>query len=200
MYEHLRGRLVSRTPASLVVEAAGVGWFVETSTRTSAKFRLGDDVLVLVHHRQTEDAQRLFGFADADERDLFRRLLRISGIGPSHALNLLSAFEPADFWGIVRDGAEKRLSTSKGIGPKIAQRVLTELRDEAGRRSFRAPAEKTGVDTALPAFGIESDAVAALSVLGYGEPAAVKAVVAAMKKLGSDASVDAVVREALKSS
>ncbi len=200
MYEHLRGRLVSRTPASLVVEAAGVGWFVETSTRTSAKFRLGDDVLVLVHHRQTEDAQRLFGFADADERDLFRRLLRISGIGPSHALNLLSAFEPADFWGIVRDGAEKRLSTSKGIGPKIAQRVLTELRDEAGRRSFRAPAEKTGVDTALPAFGIESDAVAALTVLGYGEPAAVKAVVAAMKKLGSDASVDAVVREALKSS
>ena len=200
MYEHLRGRLVSRTPASLVVEAAGVGWFVETSTRTSAKFRLGDDVLVLVHHRQTEDAQRLFGFADADERDLFRRLLRISGIGPSHALNLLSAFEPADFWGIVRDGAEKRLSTSKGIGPKIAQRVLTELRDEAGRRSFRAPAEKTGVDTALPAFGIESDAVAALTVLGYGEPAAVKAVVAAMKKLCSDASVDAVVREALKSS
>jgi Holliday junction DNA helicase RuvA len=200
VYEHLRGRLVSRTPASLVVEAAGVGWFVETSTRTSAKFRLGDDVLVLVHHRQTEDAQRLFGFADADERDLFRRLLRISGIGPSHALNLLSAFEPADFWGIVRDGAEKRLSTSKGIGPKIAQRVLTELRDEAGRRSFRAPAEKTGVDTALPAFGIESDAVAALTVLGYGEPAAVKAVVAAMKKLGSDASVDAVVREALKSS
>jgi Holliday junction DNA helicase RuvA len=200
VYEHLRGRLVSRTPASLVIEAAGVGWFVETSTRTSAKFRPGDEVLVLVHHRQTEDAQRLFGFADADERDLFRRLLRISGIGPSHALNLLSAFEPADFWGIVREGAEKRLSTSKGIGPKIAQRVLTELRDEAGRRSVRGPVESSGSAVALPAFGIESDAVAALTVLGYTEAAAVKAVVGAMKKLGADASVDAVVREALKSS
>lgn len=199
MYEHLHGRVISKTPASLVIETAGVGWFVETSIRTAGRFRVGEDVRVFVHHRQNEDSQRLFGFADEDERDLFRRLLRISGVGPSHALNLLSALDPAAFWAIVREGSEKRLSASKGIGPKIAQRVITELKDEAGRRTPRRSNEAGGESTTTPS-GLEGDAIGALIVLGYSESAAVKAVLAAIRKLGSESSVDVVVREALKSS
>lgn len=199
MYEHLRGRVISKTPASLVIETAGVGWLVEASIRTASRFHVGEDVRVFVHHRQNEDSQRLFGFADEDERDLFRRLLRISGVGPSHALNLLSALSPADFWTIVREGSEKRLSASKGIGPKIAQRVLTELKDEAGRRSPRL-VSKSGDEPQTSPSGLEGDAIAALIVLGYSESAAVKAVLAAIRKLGTDSSVDVVVREALKSS
>src|SRR5690349_733489 len=120
MYEHLRGRVVKKHPTSVVLEVGGVGWFVETSLKTSGALRLGADATVLVHHRPSEDAVRLFGFAVEEERDLFRRLLRVAGVGPSHALALCSAFAPEQVWGAIASADEKRLSSSKGIGPKIA--------------------------------------------------------------------------------
>jgi holliday junction DNA helicase RuvA len=199
MYEHLRGRVVKKHPTSVVVEVAGVGWFVETSLRTSGALKLGAEATLLVHHRQTEDSVRLFGFAAEEERDLFRRLLRISGVGPAHALALCSGSAPEQVWGAIASADERRLSSSKGIGPKIAQRLITELRDEAARRGYGKDGVASAADAAAGhADAGGDDAIEALMILGYTEGAAAKATAAARKKLGPAAVVEDVIKEALR--
>jgi Holliday junction DNA helicase RuvA len=197
MYDQLCGEILKKTPASLVVDVGGIGFFLEASLRTTGALALGDEVRILVHHRQTEDAVRLFGFVDDAERDLFRSLLKINGVGPAHALALLSASAPDELWAAIRDGNERRLTASKGIGPKIAQRLITELRDEATRRSAGGKSAAPG-SPPVPRDTTEDDAAAALVVLGYTEGAALKAVQSARKKLDKAVLVDELVRNALK--
>jgi holliday junction DNA helicase RuvA len=197
MYDQLCGEVLKKTPTSLVVDVGGIGFLLEASLRTTGALSLGAEVRVLVHHRQSEDSVRLFGFVDETERELFRSLLKISGVGPAHALALLSSSAPDEIWAAIRDGNERRLTSSKGIGPKIAQRLITELRDEATRR---APGGKGAVPGVAPAArdATEDDAVSALVVLGYTDGGALKAVQAARKKLDTSAPVDELVRLALK--
>ncbi len=199
MYEFLRGKVVRKLPTAVVLDVGGVGWYVETSLRTSGVSRIGAETTLHVHHRQSEDSVRLFGFAEEDERDLFRRLLKVSGVGPAHALAMCSSFPPDEVWTALAAADERKLSTPKGIGPKLAQRLSTELKDEAVRRGY-APGARTGNDKSggsdFPSTG--DDAVDALAVLGYSEAAAAKATAIARKKLGPGASVEAVVKEALR--
>jgi Holliday junction DNA helicase RuvA len=195
MYDQLIGEIVRKAPTSVVVDVRGIGFFLEASLRTTAKLTVGAEATILVHHRQSEDSVRLFGFADEAERELFRRLLKVNGVGPAHALALLSASAPEDLWAALRDGNERHLTASKGIGPKIAQRLIVELRDEAARRS---PAGRPVVAGAQPLGSTEDDAIGALVVLGYTEAGALKAVQAAKKKLPQDVPVDELVRQALK--
>src|SRR5262245_28529351 len=110
MYDQLCGEVIKKTPASLVVDVGGIGFFLEASLRTTAALSVGAEACILVHHRQTEDSVRLFGFADEPERDLFRSLLKVNGVGPAHALALLSASAPAELWEAIRDGNEHRLT------------------------------------------------------------------------------------------
>lgn len=199
MYDFLRGRVARKLPTAIVLDVGGVGWFVETSLRTSGAVRLGADATLWVHHRQTEDSVRLFGFHDEEERDLFRRLLKTTGVGPAHALALCSAFAPDQIWDAIAGADERRLSSPKGIGPKLAQRLISELKDEAVRRvgvGGRTPAGGAAgaATSALPA----DDAVDALTVLGYTEAAAQKAVQLARKRVGAAAPVEDVLREALR--
>jgi Holliday junction DNA helicase RuvA len=195
MYDQLQGEIVRKGPTFVVVDVQGIGFLLEASLRTTAKLVAGQEATVLVHHRQTEDSVRLFGFAEESERELFRRLLKVNGVGPAHALALLSAWAPDELWASIRDANERRLTASKGIGPKIAQRLITELKDEAARRS---PPGRPAAAGPLPLDSTEDDAVGALVVLGYGEPAALKAVQAAKRRLTPDVAVDVLVREALK--
>jgi Holliday junction DNA helicase RuvA len=196
MYDQLCGEILKKTPTSLVVDVQGVGFFLDASLRTTAKLAVGAEARILVHHRQTEDSVRLFGFVDEAERDLFRNLLKVNGVGPAHALALLSTSEPDELWTALRDGAERRLTASKGIGPKIAQRLIIELKDEAARRSPKGAAAQAG--SHAPAEDpTEDDALGALVVLGYTEGAALKAVQAAKKKIGKAVPVEVLVREAL---
>jgi Holliday junction DNA helicase RuvA len=200
MYEFLRGKVARKLPTAVVLDVGGVGWYVETSLRTSGAARLGAETTLLVHHRVTEDSARLFGFVDEEERDLFRRLLRVSGVGPAHALAMCSSLSPDDVWTALAAADEKRLSTPKGIGPKLAQRLALELKEEARRRGFspagRGPTAEGGTGVATPNSG--DDAIDALGVLGYSEASAAKAAAAARKKLGAGATVEAVVKEALR--
>jgi len=197
MYDQLCGEVLKKTPTSLVVDVGGIGFLLEASLRTTGALALGAEVRVLVHHRQSEDSVRLFGFVDETERELFRSLLKISGVGPAHALALLSSSAPDEIWTSIRDGNERRLTASKGIGAKIAQRLITELREEATRR---VPGGKGAVPGVAPAArdSTEDDAVSALVVLGYTDGAALKAVQSARKKLDKDTPVDELVRLALK--
>lgn len=196
MYDQFCGEIVKKTPASLVVDVQGIGFFLEASLRTTSALAVGTEATVLVHHRQSEDSVRLFGFVDDAERDLFRALLKVNGVGPAHALALLSSSAPVELWEAIRDANERRLTASKGIGPKIAQRLITELKEEAARRLAHVRSTIAG---ALPApEPVDDDAIGALVVLGYTEGAAQKAVQAARKKIDPDASVEDLVRQALK--
>jgi Holliday junction DNA helicase RuvA len=195
MYDQLLGEVLRKSPTSLVLDVRGVGYLIEASLRTTAAMRVGAEVRILVHHRQNEDSVRLFGFVDEAEREMFRALLKVSGVGPAHALALLSTTAPEDLWAALRDGSERTLTAAKGIGAKIAQRVITELRDEAARR---APKEAPDANTAAAAPDpLDDDAIGALVVLGYSEAAAAKAVVGAKKKLAKPVAVEVLVREAL---
>jgi Holliday junction DNA helicase RuvA len=196
MYDQLLGEIVKKTPTSLVVDVRGIGFFLEASLRTTAALTVGTEARVLVHHRQSEDSVRLFAFVDETERELFRSLLKVNGVGPAHALALLSASAPEELWAALRDGSERRLTASKGIGPKIAQRLITELREEAARRAPRGAAADGAQPAAAPSPE-DDDALGALVVLGYTEGAAAKAVQAARKKLGKQVPVEVLVKEAL---
>jgi holliday junction DNA helicase RuvA len=196
MYEFLIGRAERVLPTAVVLEIGGVGWFVETSLKTSANVRSGQTTRLLLHVRTTEDGVRLFGFLDDDERDLFRRLLKTNGVGPAHALAMCSAMTPGEVWNAVAAADAKLLSSPKGIGPKLAARLIAELKDDAERRTtavWRGAAGRSSEGTAR-----DDDAVDALSVLGYSESTARKAVLKARETLGAAASTEAVVKEALR--
>jgi Holliday junction DNA helicase RuvA len=196
MYDQICGEILKKTPTSVVVDVQGVGYLIEASLRTTGALTVGAEVRVLVHHRQSDDSVRLFGFIDEPERELFRGLLKVNGVGPAHALALLSTMAPDELWAAIRDGNERRLTASKGIGPKIAQRLITELKDEAGRRGPRTASAPAHAPTPS-ADPVDEDALGALVVLGYTEGAAIKAVQAAKKRLGKSVPVEQLVREAL---
>src|SRR5262249_11465793 len=147
MYDQLCGEVLRKTPASVVVDVGGIGFFLEASLRTTGAIAVGAEVRVLVHHRQSEDSVRLFAFIDELERDLSRHRPQVHRVGPAHARALLSASAPDELWAALRDGNERRLTASKGIGPKIAQRLITELKDEDARR---APGGKAAAAGAPP--------------------------------------------------
>jgi Holliday junction DNA helicase RuvA len=195
VYDQLFGEVVKKTPTSFVLDVRGVGFFLEASLRSTAALPGGVETRVYVHHRQSEDSVRLFGFVDEAEREIFRALLKVNGVGPAHALALLSTLSPDELWTALRDGSERVLTASKGIGAKIAQRLITELRDEASRRAPRATAGSDAPPS--PPDPADDDAIGALVVLGYTEPAAAKAVQAAKKKLAKPVPVEELVRAAL---
>lgn len=160
MYNHIRGIVTQKTPSRLILEAAGVGY--DIIIPLSAYRRLpepGAEALVLVHLVVREDEMRLIGFADADERTLFRRLIDLSGVGPSMALQILSGMSPQEFAMAVERQDAGALRRIKGIGEKTAKRIILELK---GAKTV-LPAGEAG---AVQLEGAAAEAAAALSALG----------------------------------
>lgn len=195
MYDYLKGQLVVKSPTEVVVEVHGVGYRAEVSLRTSERLgKTGKDVMLFTHFKMQDDRARLFGFVDEEERSLFSALQSVAGIGPAHGLALLSGLEPAEIWERIRDGDAKGLARTKGIGPKIAQRLCVELADKA-RREMAAAASSPAEG---PASTIVDDAISALLVLGYTEAQARKATEKATSSLATDVPLEELVREALR--
>ena len=134
MYHHLRGRLIELGSLSAVVETSGVGWHVEIplSTRSLIGDRLGEEVLLYTHLLVREDVLKLFGFSTLEERELFRLLLSVSGTGPKIALQALSAFTVKELIRDLGSSDVDSLKRIKGVGKKLAERMVLELRDKAG--------------------------------------------------------------------
>lgn len=197
MYDSFRGRLLQKTLTNAVIEAGGVGYALEISLRTAERLPAqGSEVFLLAHQKVQEDRHRLFGFIDAVEREAFRELLNVSGVGPSLALSLVSAHEPDQLWGLIRDGQWKALAKSRGIGPKIAQRLCTELKDRARRLATTA-----GYGTSSRPAEDSSrlhDVAGALLVLGYSDAQAYAAAEAALKKEPANTALADLVRAALQ--
>jgi Holliday junction DNA helicase RuvA len=130
----LRGRIGGRTGGSVVIDVGGVGYLVRASAPTLATLgEPGDEAFLLVHTQVREEAITLFGFRDADERDVFLMLLGVQGVGAAIGLAILSTLEPARVLAVIAAGDRHSLCAAQGVGPKLAARIATELRDKAAQ-------------------------------------------------------------------
>lgn len=169
MLYSVRGTLIHREPSLAVVECGGVGYACRTTYATSAALgEIGSEARLYTYLYLREDALELFGFGDMQELNCFKLLIGVSGVGPKAALTILSDLEPARFMLTIAAGDSKVLTKSKGIGAKIAQRIVLELKDKIAKESFGL-AETATVPTASVAEGSVAEAISALMVLGYAQ-------------------------------
>ncbi|MBO9713101.1 Holliday junction branch migration protein RuvA [Sphingomonas sp.] len=194
MIAHLNGRLAATGMDHAVIDVAGVGYLVGASARTlSALGAVGDLVTVHTEMLVAEDSIRLMGFASAAERDWFRLLTGVQGVGAKVALAILSVLAPDEVQTAVARSDSAMIARANGVGPKLAQRIVNELKDKAGGIALG-----TGGAAAAPAGGATADAVSALMNLGFKPAEANSAVTAANDELGAGATLDALVRLALR--
>ena len=199
MIAKLTGRLDSSGAGHAVIDVGGVGYLVEASARTlDAISRVGGDVTIHTEMLVGEDFQRLVGFASAEERDWFRLLTGVQGVGAKVALAILSGFEPADLHRAVAAQDKAMVARANGVGPKLAERIVRELKDKVGGVVPGASGGGAGGVAPGAAGGLQADAMAALTGLGFKPAEASAAVSAADAELGADATLDALVRLALK--
>jgi Holliday junction DNA helicase RuvA len=192
----LTGRVEALDAASCILDVGGVGYLVQASTRTLAALPSPPALArVLVETVVREDAILLYGFADSAERDWFRLLVTVQGVGAKVALAILSALSPRDLVGAIAAADRASLTRVAGVGPKLAVRLLTELRDRAGAM----PAGGVALPVAAPASrGAAADALSALGNLGYRRIEAQPALDRVIERLGETAPLDALIRECLR--
>lgn len=192
MIGRISGKLVLKQPPALLVDVGGVAYEIEAPMSTFYKLpSLGETVSLHTHLTVREDAHLLFGFASLTEKNLFRELIKISGVGPKLALTVLSGVSVEDFWNTVRAGDVARLTKLPGVGRKTAERLVVEMRDKAG-----AAGEGDGLVLAGVAAGSAlQEARSALAALGY-KPAEIQRFTEAVYKDGM--STEQIIQEALK--
>ena len=189
MIHHLSGKLIEKNPTEIIVECAGVGYFVKISLNTYSKIIDAADVKVYTQFIVREDAQLLYGFADQPERDLFNLLISVSGIGPNTAILMLSSMSPNDVALAIGSEDVKTIQSIKGIGLKTAQRVIVDLKDKMLKFG---QGDQT---SAISNNSIRFDALTALVSLGFDKRTAEKA----LDKVEGDAeSVEQMIKKALK--
>ena len=196
MFYSLSGKLIVKSGSTAVVECGGVGFTCGVTLQTLQRLpQIGEPVTLYTHLSVREDALDLFGFADPAELDFFRLLIGVSGIGPKVALAVLSQLPPDRLALCIATGDAKSITRAQGVGPKVAQRIVMELKDKVG--SFAADGVSQEDLTAagvVSASSNASDAVEALVALGYPQSEASLAV----GRLDSALPVEQLVRDALK--
>ena len=196
MIAHLKGRLEATGVDHAVIDVGGVGYLIGASSRTLAALGpVGEAATLFTEMLVAEDSLRLVGFARADERDWFRHLTGVQGVGARVALAILSALEPADLSRAVASQDKATVARANGVGPKLAERIVRELKDKVGALPALGPAAAA---QAHSGGGASADAVSALLNLGFRPAEAAGAVAAAAEELGANATLDALVRLALR--
>ncbi len=192
MYEFIRGRLTEKTPTYAVIETGGIGYFLHISLNTYTQLKENEECSLFVHMVVREDAMLFFGFAGADERELFRQLISVSGVGPNTARMILSSFQPSEIIQAIIQGNIPLLQSIKGIGSKTAQRIIIELKDKLSKDLV--PNEK------LPGKynTVKDEALSGLIILGFSKMVAEKALTKVIEQEGSTLPVEQLIRYALK--
>lgn len=202
MIGRLRGMLAEVDQDHCLIECAGVGYVVSCGARTLQRLPApGDEAIVHVHSQWSEDAgPRLYGFLTRDERRAFTTLLAIQGVGPKAALSVLDVLPPGELASAVAREDKSAVARANGVGPKLALRIVTELKGKSlGDPSFTPTAPGVHVEVAAPpAPSLTGEAVSALLGLGVAEVNARRAVDQALIRLGEDANLSAVIRAALQ--
>lgn len=193
MIAHLKGRLDATGIDHAVVDVGGVGYLVGASARTLAAIGpIGEAVMLHTEMLVGEDFIRLVGFASASERDWFRLLTGVQGVGARVALAILSALEPGDLSRAIAVQDKAMVARANGVGPKLAERIVRELKDKVGGIAIG------GASIAIASVGSGADAISALLNLGFRPAEAASAVAAAEDELGAGATLDSLVRLALR--
>jgi len=196
----LKGLVDSVDTDSAVIDVGGVGYLVSASARTLRDLAVGGPATMLVETIVREDAIALYGFLETAERDWFRILTTVQGVGARVALSILSTLAPAEIARAIAAQDRATLSRPAGVGPKLAARLATELKDKAAAFGV-VPAAATPANANSPAAtggSINEDAVSALVNLGYKRVEAFGAVARATQRLGAEAQLDAVIRAGLQ--
>ena len=194
MIAHLKGRLEATGIDHAVIDVGGVGYLVGASSRTLAAIGVvGEACMVHTEMLVAEDFIRLVGFSSAAERDWFRLLTGVQGVGARVALAILSAFEPVDLSRAIAAQDKTMVARANGVGPKLAERIVRELKDKVG-----GIAATLGPAAVAAPVGAGADAVSAMLNLGFRPAEAASAVAAAEGELGEGATLDTLVRLALR--
>jgi Holliday junction DNA helicase RuvA len=194
MIARLAGTLTETTADSAVIDVNGVGYLVLASSRTlDAIGPIGGSVTLLTELQVREDSMTLFAFGSAGEREAFRQLTSVQGVGGRVALAILSVLSPDDLARAVSAGDKASISRASGVGPKLAARIAMELQGKLG-----VPALAATAGSPMPRGGHGQDALSALANLGFKPAEANAAVAAASEELGPDATLDTLVRLALR--
>lgn len=194
MIYSLRGKLIHKEQGLAVVECGGVGYGCRTTYSTLSKLTVNEEVYLYTYFAVREDAVELFGFADKQELSCFRQLISVTGVGPKAALAILSDASPEQFAITVAAGDYKVFTKTKGVGPKLAQRIVLELKDKITKEQLTVSGI-SGNAAVLVSGGNVGEAVSALAVLGYTQTEAAQAVA----KLDSSLPAEELIKAALKS-
>lgn len=191
MITHLRGRLVEKTPTGVVIECSGVGYFVNISLNTFSQLPDSENIFLFTYLQVKEDSHQLFGFINSNERDIFKLLISVSGIGTNTARTMLSSLTPKQIRDGISSGDVALIQSVKGIGLKTAQRVIIELRDKI--------LKVYGFDETISDLNNtkKDEALSALEVLGFSKKQSDRVVVNILKNI-PNASVESIIKEALK--
>jgi Holliday junction DNA helicase RuvA len=202
MIGKLTGRVDSLGPDHAIIDVGGVGYLVQCSSATLARLSVGATVSLAVETKVSDDAIRLYGFLTADEREWFRLLQTVQGVGARVALSILSALKIPELERALVLGDKAVVGRAQGVGPKLATRLVTELKDKAPALAVERIAQggerAGGLQAPRP---VESDAIAALTKLGYSQMTAAEAVARAGQAIGPNAEslpLDVLIRESLR--
>lgn len=191
MYEFIRGNIAEISATQVVVETSGVGYFVHISLNTYSALNGKKEVKVYLHQVVREDAHTLYGFATTTERELFRNLISVNGVGASTANMMLSSLNPDELKAAVTTENVAVLKAVKGIGAKTAQRIIIDLKDKLGK------IPDSGQILAVADNTIRNESLSALVMLGFAKKDAEKTVTKILQEQ-PDANVESVIKQALK--
>lgn len=201
MIEYIRGELTELTPALAVVEAAGVGYGLNISLNTYTALQGRKEVKIYVHESLVtggrDDSFSLYGFASRQERELYRMLITVSGVGANTARMILSASSPSELCNIIANGDEKMLKGVKGIGLKTAQRIIVDLRDKIVNSGIAQELHVSTEPSSAVDAAVKDEAVSALTMLGFSPAPSAKVVLSILKEQ-PELPVEQVVKLALK--
>ena len=196
MIGKLSGTVDSLAEDHAIIDVHGVGYLVHCPSSTLSRLSAGAAATLIIDTRVTDETIRLYGFASAEEREWFRLLQGVQNVGARVALNVLSALSPRELERAIALGDKAAVGRAQGVGPKLATRIVTELKDKAPAMMLRGHAEGVAMPALAPR-GPEADAVAALIKLGYSQSQAAEAVSRATQETGA-ASVELLIRESLR--
>ncbi len=196
MFYSLTGKIVYADASAVAIECGGVAFHVSTSLNTLQKIaRLGDTATVYTYLSVREDAIELYGFSDQTELEYFKMLIGVSGVGPKAAIAILSTFTPEDVSFSIASGDAKRITSAPGVGPKLAQRIVLELKDKMTKLVPDKVSSGSFIQNVIAdGSGNKSEAVSALIALGYSQTEAA----AAVSTLDPSSSVEMLVKQALR--
>lgn len=192
MIYSLRGKYIHGETGFVVIECSGVGFRVQTSLNTKKDLKDGKEVTLFTHMNVREDSMELFGFSTSFELDTFKQLISINGVGPKAAISILSSLTSEQLALCVANGDYKTITIAQGVGPKLAQRIVLELKDKF--KNMLSEAQTVAKGSVIPQDNKISQAISALAVLGYSAAE----VTPVLSKLDSGLSVEALIRETMK--